>query len=145
MGNEREAAAVREWVESGKALHTMRDHPYHSMAMMGGMWGATKQLSHLLGQSMLQLIVQHGELKTYNDDQTFLSKAIREPPRAQHSLLEHDAFTCSQFQSLPFPTKRIGTQFVGQSFQADNTPFVPKPAPPGGSFEAVLTDYVKKH
>ena len=35
----REVKAVEEWVQSGKTLHTMRDHPQHNFPMLGGMWG----------------------------------------------------------------------------------------------------------
>jgi hypothetical protein len=35
----REYEAVLEWQLSQKSLHIMRDHPYHSEAIMGGMWG----------------------------------------------------------------------------------------------------------
>jgi len=35
----REYEAVREWINSGKSLHIMRDHPYHTEPIMGGMWG----------------------------------------------------------------------------------------------------------
>ena len=35
----REAAAVAEWVASGRAVHVMRDHPWHGAAMLGGTWG----------------------------------------------------------------------------------------------------------
>jgi hypothetical protein len=35
----REYEAVREWIQSEKPLHIMRDHPYHSEPIMGGMWG----------------------------------------------------------------------------------------------------------
>jgi hypothetical protein len=37
--NVREKVAVLEWINSGKCLHIMRDHPYHTEAIMGGMWG----------------------------------------------------------------------------------------------------------
>jgi len=41
----REAAAVNEWLESGKTLHIMRDHPMHTEPIMGGMWGCrTKEM-----------------------------------------------------------------------------------------------------
>lgn len=33
--NYRERFAVEEWVQSGKAVHVMRDHPYHSAPVMG--------------------------------------------------------------------------------------------------------------
>ena len=38
----REVAAVAEWLGSpgGEAVHCMRDHPEHTMPIMGGMWGA---------------------------------------------------------------------------------------------------------
>ena len=41
----RDAHAVHEWIQSGKILHIMRDHPMHSEPIMGGMWGCrTKEL-----------------------------------------------------------------------------------------------------
>merc|ERR1719391_1390928 len=38
--SERELAAVQEWIESGKAIHAMRDHPLHPFPLLGGAWGA---------------------------------------------------------------------------------------------------------
>ena len=35
----REYEAVTEWINSDKYFHIMRDHPYHTEAIMGGMWG----------------------------------------------------------------------------------------------------------
>jgi hypothetical protein len=35
----REREAVKEWMDSGKYFHIMRDHPYHNEPIMGGMWG----------------------------------------------------------------------------------------------------------
>ena len=41
--NVREAAAVQEWIESGKEFHIMRDHDQHAALICGGMWGATQE------------------------------------------------------------------------------------------------------
>jgi len=41
--NVREAAAVQEWIESGKEFHVMRDNPQHGAKICGGMWGATQE------------------------------------------------------------------------------------------------------
>ena len=41
--NPREAAAVKEWEESGKEFHIMRDHIEHRALICGGMWGATNK------------------------------------------------------------------------------------------------------
>lgn len=38
--SDREVSAVEEWVESGQALHVMRDNPEHGVAMLAGTWGA---------------------------------------------------------------------------------------------------------
>lgn len=35
----REAAAVKEWIASGKPFHVMRDHILHTELMLAGMWG----------------------------------------------------------------------------------------------------------
>ncbi|ROT72303.1 hypothetical protein C7M84_009324, partial [Penaeus vannamei] len=37
---ERGAAAVREWMAGNKSFHLLRDHPYHGIPIMGGLWGA---------------------------------------------------------------------------------------------------------
>ena len=37
--SERDVAAVNEWLESGKAFHIIRDHPWHTTEILGGLWG----------------------------------------------------------------------------------------------------------
>jgi hypothetical protein len=41
--NKREAAAVKEWEESDKEFHLMRDNVEHAVYICGGMWGATSK------------------------------------------------------------------------------------------------------
>lgn len=36
----REVHAVNEWLNSPATFHIMRDHPWHCVPMLGGMWGA---------------------------------------------------------------------------------------------------------
>ena len=41
--NARERFAVEEWIQSGTAVHAMRDHPKHyPNPIMGGCWGARR-------------------------------------------------------------------------------------------------------
>ncbi len=35
----REATAVAEWAASNRSYHIMRDHPFHSVEILGGMFG----------------------------------------------------------------------------------------------------------
>jgi hypothetical protein len=37
--SEREWAAVKDWKESNKTFHVMRDHTHHATTMLGGMFG----------------------------------------------------------------------------------------------------------
>ena len=37
--NERESAAVTEWIKSPDALHVIRDHPLHKKEILGGLFG----------------------------------------------------------------------------------------------------------
>ena len=36
----REVAAVEEWLQSGREIHSMRDHPAHTTPLLGAAWGA---------------------------------------------------------------------------------------------------------
>ncbi len=42
----REVIAVREWLKSNKLFHIMRDHPYHTSLIMGGMFGTKKKCTN---------------------------------------------------------------------------------------------------
>ena len=49
--SEREVAAVNEWLKSDKDFHIMRDHPYHTVPILGGMWGCRNGLLRNVGLS----------------------------------------------------------------------------------------------
>ena len=44
--SEREAKLVKQWEESGKTLHSIRDHRCHMHCIMGGMFGINNTLFH---------------------------------------------------------------------------------------------------
>jgi hypothetical protein len=106
----REAAAVNEWLESDKGFHIMRDHPYHAIPIMGGMWGAKKgtvpQMKALIGQAM------KGDF--WQVDQNFLTKEIY--PLVKMNSFVHDEF----FQKRPFPYPRDEKHFVGQAYAGND-------------------------
>lgn len=37
---ERDAEAVKEWLSGNKSFHLLRDHPWHTALILGGLWGA---------------------------------------------------------------------------------------------------------
>eukprot|EP01083_Nonionella_stella_P015655 43813_1 len=106
----REKAAVDDWIESGKEFHIMRDNPFHTMTMLGGLWGGTRDAF----PQMAEILYRYQLDGSYNNDQLFLNDLVW--PIAKHSALQHDSFTCEKFGGKPFPTARVGTEYVGSVF-----------------------------
>jgi hypothetical protein len=108
----REAKAVNEWLETEKLFHVMRDHPAHSIEILGGMWGARKPI---LGD-MIQLMRAYTKGNFWQVDQNFLKEVIW--PRVSYTTHTNDEF----FANVPFPVKRQGDEFVGQVYDENDIP-----------------------
>jgi len=113
--SERERIAVDEWLASGTDVHVMRDHPYHGVPILGGMWGVKGQRLKGLRQAILDFspTLEKGQ------DQLFLQSWVWEKIlRGELSCSVHDPF----FQGIPFPhgakrgEQNAGVWFVGQVF-----------------------------
>ena len=100
--NSREAAAVNEWLNSGKAFHIMRDHPAHGTEILGGMWGVRGDIL-----ANMEDMIKDSDLEV---DQNFLRNDIY--PLIKNDCCVHDEY----FEKKPFPTKRKPRLFVGQAF-----------------------------
>jgi len=109
---EREVKAVNEWIESGKFLHIMKDHPYHGgFPILAGMFGVVGGLfDHI--EKLLEIANDIPE--QYHFDQIFLQKYIWSV--LQNNCMIHDEF----FLKKPFPTKRNNFEFVGQVFDEND-------------------------
>lgn len=107
--SKREAAAVKEWEESGLPFHVMRDHPSHSnFHVSGGMWGskggAISDMRDRLQSSALT--------NDYIVDMNFLNSQIW-PLMKEAGVMVHDSFSCDNH---PFPTQRVGSEHVGSVY-----------------------------
>ena len=118
--SEREELAVKEWIESGKILHVMRDHPYHKiplgagkMGMLAGMWGIKSGLINI--KEMLDEFVNNKQL-IWGSDQTFIYSIYE---KFINDKLVHDPF----HSNLPFPIERKNYHFVGERFDENNNRF----------------------
>lgn len=133
--SQREAAALREWLESGKPFHSMGDQPHHHLPLGGGLWGVdfTKfkgEPPHLL-RHVTEAIVKSRLAKrpykredSYGLDQTFLTHFIW-PLARQHGVLRHDSCNRHIFtDAVPFPTAGgFGDlNFVGEVMGANDEP-----------------------
>jgi protein O-GlcNAc transferase len=82
--NPREAAAVNDWLRSGRFFHSMRDHYEHNLPIMGGMFGCLNwpRFEHLL-KGWTQFGVK-------GCDQDFLNQKVW--PEVQAVTLAHDRY-----------------------------------------------------
>ena len=108
--NIREKEAVDEWLNSDKGFHIMRDHPYHTTEILGGMWGSKKGVV----SNIKNLIDTYVKGNFWQVDQNFLKEQIY--PQIKNNCLVHDEF----FEKKPFPSKRPKNLFVGQAFKEND-------------------------
>ena len=95
----REAGAVSEWLESGKAFHVMRDAPTHSSLILAGMWGLVAGALDDMGAMVESFLDrqcpgwrQTGVVTTPQTrtlDQRFLARYIW--PYARNNMMHHDS------------------------------------------------------
>ncbi|CAF4977274.1 unnamed protein product [Rotaria sp. Silwood1] len=105
----REREAVDVWLASNKSFHAMRDHPMHSVPMLGGMWGFRPSLNRNLSRLIHDKIHNQDLIRNYTGraDQGFLAAHIW--PFAKASAIAHDSFSCAHgfgHPAQPFPTQR---------------------------------------
>ncbi len=126
-----QVASVKEFLQSNKTIHIMRDHPAHVAYMMGGTWGAKvdeeranffasfKKLFQVISfysrslVSNIKLkynIFQDGLAYVNPDqgggwDQIALLRFVY--PWAKKKALAHDSYHCKKFPNTsPFPVQR---------------------------------------
>lgn len=112
--SKREKFAVEEWVNSNYQFHIMRDHPYHSVPILGGMWGSKKGILSNIGN----LINDYQRGDFLGVDQDFLAQHIY--PMIRNNSMVHDEF----FEKKNFPKEsdlRNHHHFVGQAYQGDGS------------------------
>lgn len=108
--NDREKAAVDDWLKSTNDFHIMRDHPAHTVPIMAGMWGVRNGLL----KDMDVLISKYNKSDFWQVDQNFLKEIIF--PLVVKTSTIHDEF----YQKTSFPTKRVGNEFVGDVYDENN-------------------------
>jgi len=104
----REAAAVKQWMESDKPFHIMRDSISHSAPIMGGMWGAKQGFmpefkAELDAYVAAMAPTPMGDARTqyFNSDQLFLSAKVW--PVIKNKAMAHDEYHCHSGTEIPYP------------------------------------------
>jgi hypothetical protein len=115
----REKVIVEEWMESSASLHIVRDHPFHTIPILGGLWGVQGKQSLALAANVFE---RHMNLfgSEYGSDQKFLARHIY--PVFRRDALAHDAFysfTGENRQKIP---AREDGEFIGERITCQGQP-----------------------
>ena len=79
---QREEDAMREWLESNKIMHVMRDNPQHGSQIMGGLWCFRNSKNRELGANIMNITLRNAATRTSTkeaakqDDQYLLNVHI---------------------------------------------------------------------
>jgi len=117
--NNKEAAAVKAWIDSGLDAHCMHDHPHHArLPMFGGMWGIKGGIL----QGHCPLIRHFKRDLPRVGDMRLLNKYVL--PNVRNSLLRHASVKClpEWGSTEPFPSfkgEKDWIGFVGQQYDGN--------------------------
>lgn len=117
--SEREKAGVDQWLETKYKFHCMRDHPWHTVPILGGMWGAKKGAMYDDFGKVLDQAISKAKSE-WQCDQDFLKEKVW--PEAISSILQHASFYHNIWGGIPFPLPRKGGGFVGEIFDENDNP-----------------------
>jgi hypothetical protein len=114
--SEREFFAIKEWLDSDKDFHIMRDHPYHTTPILGGMWGCRNGIMIKIG--LTKMIESWNQYQRKGIDQEFLQQIVY--PILKNKAMEHSEFNLKFGGEIrSFPTIRNNYEFVGDVFDED--------------------------
>lgn len=115
--SEREVIAVDQWLKSDKDFHIMRDHPYHTVPILGGMWGCRNGILRNINLSKLIENWKNHSIK--GCDQDFLGQVIY--PYIRTRSMEHSEFNLRFGGEIrSFPTIRNNYEYVGDIFDEND-------------------------
>jgi len=111
---QRDKNAVADWIKSGKNFHIIRDHKFHSTRIMGGMWGATREIANKIPyDSLLEKFNLIKQKSIYGTDQDFLAQFIY--PLVKDDCLIHDEFHFYKDETVrKIPHIRNRQEFIGE-------------------------------
>lgn len=120
----RERVAVAEWLDSDKTYHIMRDHPYHNVPIMAGLWG----VKNVAKTASLHKLFRFKRMKSYYQvDQRYLHVTVWRT--AKYDCLAHvDCAHTFGTKTQPFTVPISDEGFCGEGFYGDGSPRFPQHA-----------------
>jgi len=113
----REKLAVKDWINSGKIFHIMRDHPHHNFTIQAGMFG-TRKIPEIPSWKIIMDKYIKDDKHFY--DQNFLKVYIY--PVIKNNSIIHATFNKIEPHAANFPIEYNNYyNFVGEYVYADES------------------------
>lgn len=106
----REKSAVDAWLDTGKLFHVMRDHRWHGVSILGGMFGCRGGVIKDVDKLIDRFLGSLPSTGYYQIDQQFLARVLW--PVVKDDVVVHDEI----FDGCVWPTGRVGGEYVGAPF-----------------------------
>jgi hypothetical protein len=113
----REKSAVDQWLESGKALHVMRDHPGHRRLIPAGLWGCRGNAIPDIA-ALIETFGRESGFESRTGDAEFLARHVY--PRFRSDMFVHSAFSYFPGETPhQIPVPRYGNDYLGRPVGRD--------------------------
>ena len=115
--SKREIFVNNEFFNSNKKFHIIRDHPYHSTEILGGLWSSSNYNIHNLRFSILDFCLKNmnKEKVCMGHDQNFLKYYIF-PMINKNEILTHDNYFNYTTDKNKITILRINKEYIGEAF-----------------------------
>ncbi|CAF0972490.1 unnamed protein product [Adineta steineri] len=106
---QREQVVVEQFIDSSYLFLSLRDHPFHNIPILGGLWTSALYRDRLLFLRLFSILLDKNQVQRYSliNDQKLLCDLVW--PKVRDQSLVFDSYTCHMFphgQQRPFPTQR---------------------------------------
>jgi hypothetical protein len=115
--SKREIHVNNEFFKSSKQFHIIRDHPYHSTEILGGLWSTQNYNIHNLRFLILDFCLKNmnKEKVCMGHDQNFLKHYIF-PIINKNEILTHDNYFNYTSNKNKITIPRINKEYLGEAF-----------------------------
>jgi hypothetical protein len=118
--HDRDYSCIEDFLNSDKILHIIRDHRFHTTAILGGLWGIKKIGLNEKITTIIQKWISKCNQFNKGIDQHFLAKTIY--PSLRSRAMIHDRFNLYESinELTPFRVEIIDKLFCGQVHKYDS-------------------------
>ena len=120
--SKRELSCIEDWLQSEKTLHIIRDHPYHTTEILGGLWGfQNKSIPNVRLEIAKWCIefVKNNKIYQKGPDQFFLKNLYQ---KYHNDAYIQDSYLNYENKNMKhiIRGKRKGKEYLGEAFDEND-------------------------